>query len=401
MPKRIIDITPPISAEKPVSVKAEEFKKTEVKSSPKFILKKSFLIAPVLIILGALAYFALSKAEIIIWPLTENFSIEKKLVIPGTLFTAEKIISGEFVSSGKKFLEQKAAGLVRIYNNYQSDQVLLINTRLQPPVEKFSPALNNQEKPWFRTTERIIIPAKNYMDVKVIADSAGEKYNIEPSKFSIPGLVGTAQYIQIYGESLQKFTGGQSKEVPQVSKDDLKLAESQLKEQGISQNKTELSANLPPELEFLEDSWKNGISASSSLVQAGAQVPKFNYQIKIKSEVLAFNKAELAGLARGMIASAITEDKKIDENSFKNSSSFVSFDSKTKNLTLSATSKARIYSDINEVFLMGGLTGLSLAEAKLFLENQPQIEKSQIKLWPFWQRKIPKNLDKIKLELKL
>ncbi|OGZ23951.1 MAG: hypothetical protein A3A08_01970 [Candidatus Nealsonbacteria bacterium RIFCSPLOWO2_01_FULL_41_9] len=404
MPKRIIDITPPSLPKATEGKPAEVRPKLDLeakKYGPKFAFKKSFLIAPVLIILGAFAYFTLSKAEINVWPITETVAPQEKLTVLGALFSAEKTISGEFNSSGKKFLEQKAAGQVRIYNNYQSDQVLLINTRLQAPVEKFSPALTGQEKPWFRTAERITIPAKKYVDVKVVAEAPGEKYNIKPSKFSIPGLVGTSQYTQIYGESMQEFTGGQSKEVFIVSKDDLKLAESQLKEQGIIQNKTELLSQLPPESEFLEDSFKTGILATSSLAQAGAQVEKFNYQAKIRTEALSFNRLELEGLTKGMIVDAMAEGKKINEASFKNSFSFVSFDSKTENLILFAAPSAQIYSDINEASLKEGLSGLSLAEAKLFLENQPQIKKSQIKLWPFWQRSIPKNTEKIKLMLNL
>ncbi|MDO8601390.1 MAG: hypothetical protein Q7R46_01765 [bacterium] len=408
MVKRIIDITPPAGRSSPTAVKVRVIKKTEAKpkpeararkSAPKFAFKKSFLIAPVLIILGVFAYFTLSKAEITIWPVTESFSLGKNLTIQGTLFSATTTTSGEFISSGKKSIEQKATGLVRIYNNYKSEQVLLINTRLQAPVEKFSPSLTSQEKPWFKTIERITIPAGKYIDVKVLADSPGEKYNIKPSKFSIPGLVGTAQYTQLYGESSEEFTGGQKKEVSQVSKDDLNIAESQLKEQGTAQNKADLSAKLSPDLEFLEDSLKTSIISTSSLAQAGAQVEKFSYQIIIKSEVIAFNRAELAGLAKGMIASALTEGKKINDASFKNDFSFVSFDPKTKNLTLSVAPSARIYSNIDEISLKEGLAGLSLFEAKLFLETQSQIERSQIKLWPFWQRSIPKNVEKIKLGL--
>jgi len=141
--------------------------------------------------------------------------------------------------------------------------------------------------------------------------------------------------------------------------------------------------------------------ATSSLAQAGAQVEKFNYQAKIRTEALSFNRLELEGLTKGMIVDAMAEGKKINEASFKNSFSFVSFDSKTENLILFAAPSAQIYSDINEASLKEGLSGLSLAEAKLFLENQPQIKKSQIKLWPFWQRSIPKNTEKIKLMLNL
>lgn len=398
MTKKIIDITPPVKAGKP-AVK-REIKKTEVRPPRNLNFPKKILIAPFLLGLGLVAYFTLSKAEISIWPKTDNIALEEKLVISGTPFETEKIISGEFVSSGKKSLEQKAEGQVRIYNNYQSDQVLLANTRLQASLEKFIPSLSKEEKPWFRTVARVAIPSKSYADIKVVADSAGEKYNIKPAKFSIPGLAGTAQYIQIYGESLQEFTGGEKKEVAQVSKDDLNNAQNKLKEQGIAQNKTELLAKIPPQLEFLEDSFKTEILTASSSVKIGDEKEKFSYQIKIKSSGLAINKEDVINFAKELILSKAV-GRKINEAGFKNNYSVFSFDSNTNNLTLSVTSKALVYSDINLISLKEELSGLSLAEAKLFLEAQPQIEKSQIKLWPFWQTKIPKNTEKIKLELKL
>ena len=418
MAKRIVDITPPAfakaSAGKPINKKAE-VKKTEIRPPRDFNFPKKILIAPFLIGLGVVAYFTLSKAEINIWPKAENIALEEKLIvskavktpdfrkkiIPGTLFEAEKTISGEFISSGKKLIEQKAEGIIRIYNNYKSNQVLVANTRLQAPLEKFIPSLTKGEMPLFKTVAKVTIPSKGYADVKVIADSSGEKYNIKLSKFSIPGLAGTAQYTQIYGESLQEFTGGEKKEISQVSKDDLDNAQNQLKEQGIAQNKTELSAKIPPQSEFLEDSFKTEILANIFSVKVGAEVDKFNYQIKMKSEVMTFNKEDMANFARELILSKAVEGRKINEASFKNNYSIFSFNSNSKDLTLSVDPEAQVYSDINEISLKEGLAGLSLMEAKLFLGNQPQIEKSQIKLWPFWQTKIPKNAEKIKLELRL
>ncbi|MEK9135415.1 MAG: hypothetical protein AAB451_03955 [Patescibacteria group bacterium] len=406
MAKRIVDITPP--------VKREIKRKEDVRPPRDFNFPKKILIAPFLIGLGVVAYFTLSKAEINIWPKAENIALEEKLIVskavktpdfrkkilPGTLFEAEKTISGEFISSGKKLIEQKAEGIIRIYNNYKSNQVLVANTRLQAPLEKFIPSLTKGEMPLFKTVAKVTIPSKGYADVKVIADSSGEKYNIKLSKFSIPGLAGTAQYTQIYGESLQEFTGGEKKEISQVSKDDLDNAQNQLKEQGIAQNKIELSAKIPPQSEFLEDSFKTEILANIFSVKVGAEVDKFNYQIKMKSEVMTFNKEDMANFAKELILSKAVEDL-INEASFKNNYSVFSFNSNSKDLTLSVNPEAQVYSDINEISLKEGLAGLSLMEAKLFLGNQPQIEKSQIKLWPFWQTKIPKNAEKIKLELRL
>ena len=212
--KKIFDIFPPrpptiFNKEKrPFQKKTGLFKQI----TKKLVGGKKGLIFCFLffILFGIIGYFTLSKVEIEIWPETGILNFEKKItadietfqvdsskgIIPAIIFEVEKNASQEFPSSGK--VERKAEGIIRVYNNYYLLITLRSGTRFQPPLE---------EVLYFCSPQKIVIPAKSYVDTKVVAcrPGEGEKYNIGPSKFSVPGLQGTDLFFYIHGESFSRW----------------------------------------------------------------------------------------------------------------------------------------------------------------------------------------------------
>ena len=63
--------------------------------------------------------------------------------------------------------------------------------------------------------------------------------------------------------------------------------------------------------------------------------------------------------------------------------------------------KAKVYSSIDEQGLKKALLGKNLKEARIFLENMPQLTKIEIKSWPFLKRKIPEDMEKVEIKLNL
>ncbi len=420
MPKKVVDILPSKSPvtfqeEKPVLIRKKVG--LSVKSQQKVVGgKKGLLLIPLaLVAVGLFLYFNLSRAEIEIWPETEIKSFQTKLtvdkrieninfsanLIPGVIFEEEKTFSQEFPSSGKKLIEKKAEGVIRVFNDSQKEQVLVAQTRFQPPIEKFRSSLENGENPWFRTTERIIVPPRSYKDVKVVADAPGEKYNIEPSTFSIPGLVGHPQYTFVYGKSLESMKGGFKKEIPEVTQEDLKEAERLLKEKTLKEIKDVLKDKIPSGFIFLEKATKTEILATSSLVNAGTEIEKFKFQIKAKITGLSFKKEDLENFSKEFIVSKIPDDKKIDQKSLKIDYLPGTIDLEAEKIPLSLNLETKIYSDIDEISLKRAISEKSLKEAQFFLQNQPQINRAKVKIWPFWVKRIPQEPEKIKLKMSI
>lgn len=445
MRKRIIDIHPP----KPSAAFQEEKPSLTGKkiSLPKTFEKKRRraplscrhawwrIIALFLILAGFFTYFTpphlWGGATIEIWPETEvktfqtKLTVDKKAVtpdfavalLPGRIFEKEKTFSEEFFSSGKAIKEKKAEGIIRIYNDYQYSQPLIKDTRFQAPLEKFQPSLNQEkdEYPWFRTLEVVTVPANSFRDVKVVADSPGEKYNIAASTFSVPGLAGTPQYTFVYGKSSDPMKGGLKQELPSVTEEDLQKAKDTLTEKAKKEIEDLLKSDIPSELVFLEGALETKILETFSLAKAGMEVEKFNYQLKARATSLFFKKEDIENFVQSFITSQISDyipptavlpegraqGKKIYLPSLKIDYSPEDINLKAGKIILNLEMKAKIYSAIDEISLKQGLAQKSLTEAQISLESHHLITGVKIKLWPFWLTRIPKDLEKIKIELRV
>jgi len=424
MNKKIFDILPPgyppkvgpptaFGQEKP-SQPAEKI------SSPHFKGKKYWEmvggILAILILAFLFCYFTLSKAEIEIWPETESLTFETKAtidsegknidvsnkVIPGKTIVVEKTVSEEFPSSGKILKEKKAEGIIRVYNAYStSSQALVSNTRFISAEGKL-----------FRSLEKVTIPGGKYeggklvpgeLDVKVVADQSGPEYNITATTFSIPGFAGTAKYTKFYGKSSENMTGGLREKVPQVTQDDLYLAQKTLEERALKESDTALKEKISsdPLLVLLKEAQASEILETFSLARPKEELEKFNFQVKAKSEALVFNTKDVENFIKDFILSQIPESKKLHQESLKTNYLPETINLKTGKIILSLKAEAKIYSDINQTDLKRNLGRKSLAEAKIFLENQPHVTKTQVRFWPFWVKKVPEDADKIEIKLRI
>ncbi len=390
-----------------------EEKEVEV-SSPR-VPRRGILILVLLVLVtaGAGCYFTLSKADIFIWPETEIKSFEIKATIdksvsdidvskgsiPGKIFEADKTVLGDFPATGKITKEVKAEGIIRVYNNYSSSaQVLIANTRFMSVEGKL-----------FRSLERITIPGgtvekgkvvtPGYVDAKVRADKAGSEYNIEASTFSIPGFVGTDKYTKFYGKSTEPMKGGESKIAPQVTSEDLEKAKTLVTENAIGECEAAIRSEIPQDFVLLDKSLRTSVVEAFSSTGPKTEVEKFSYQVKAHSTALVFKKTDIDNFVKAFISQQIPQDKKINEESLEINYSIDTVDFDTGKITVSITARAKIYSGVDEKSFKEGLTGKSLAETKIFLENQPQMLKSEVKFWPFWVKRVPGDLEKVNLQL--
>ncbi|MBI4101668.1 MAG: hypothetical protein HY443_01740, partial [Candidatus Nealsonbacteria bacterium] len=423
--KKIVDIRPP----QPKGGEPEIEEKETVKPEPRFSfpkisppsirvprVSKLFFLLPLLLTGGLVAYFTLGDARIEIWPQMNPLLLETKItvdkavespdaeqkVVPGASFEETKSVSGEFSASGKKTVESKAGGVIRVYNNSSVSQTLIQNTRFQPPLEKFEGSLQENEKPWFKSKSRITISPKSFQDVEVVADSPGEKYNIKPSKFSIPGLVGSAQYTLVYGESFQAFSGGEKKEFSQVLAKDLDSAKEELSQKSKTEGANALQAKMQSTGHlFLIDAVKAELLDDSSSVQSGEVSARFTSSVTAKSSILAPEYNDLDELVGSLLSVKLPTGKEMAESSLTTDYTLFSLDKNLSKMVLSVKSSVNTFSPLDEPSLKASLAGKSLEEAGKILEKQEGLEKIKIHLWPFWLQSIPKSVEKIKFEVNL
>jgi hypothetical protein len=419
MDRKITDILPPKKRRFTKKIEGEikeekreifPEKKEERQKKPSVPPKITGLISTLIILaLGAgFSYFYLSQAIIDYWPETQTLKFETKVtvgdVIPGKVLEKEKTTTEVFSSSGRVQKENKAEGTIRVYNEYSTyDQPLIATTRFI-----------SSEGKVFRTPVRVTIPGGHYekgkfvpgeIDIKVVADEPGPEYNIGPSTFSIPGFAGTARYTKFYAKSFQSMVGGFSEEVPQITEEDLESARNALsqkaKEEAEELLKNDLAEEVMSEFEFSDKSIKTEIMETFTLAKVGDETEEFNYQVKAKSETIVFKTKDLKDFAKEYILPQVPEGKKLHEESLKINYDPETIDLESGEMILSLNISVKVYSDVDVTVFKPGLKGKSQLEAKIFLEEQPGIDKVKVKFLPFWVAEVPDNTDKIKFNLNI
>lgn len=423
MPQKIFDILPPTAPNNLQKGEKESLFEREFlplapekEKKKKGNLKKIIgAICAVLILTILFLHFVTYKAEILIWPETQTSDFDEKVNIepkasqvdlvvkniPGETLEQEKEISGDFPASGKT--EKKAKGKIRVFNNSNKTVRLIVGTRFRPP---------SQELLYFCSLKSLSIPAKSYIDAEFEAcyPGTGEKYNLGPSKFSVPGLAGTELFYYVYGESFTAMTGGG--ESLRVTQEDLDRAKNILAERLLTESKTSFKNLIPvKDLILLDEGISQEIIDSSSLTKVGSEMAKFNFKVKSKLKAILFKKSNLEEFAEEFILASLRNKEEGDEkipvtlkilkDSLKINWQVESLDQKSGKIVLDLKFSAKVYYQTDENFLKSVLSGKSLDEAQIILENQPKIIKSEINFWPFWIKRIPENPERIKIKFKL
>lgn len=374
-----------------------------------FSLEKKFIFLFALILFGVLTlYFQPQKAEIKITPEAQPLNLAKTItvdsnvknidsllqIIPGKIVSNEFPLSQEFISSGKS--QKKAEGIIRVYNvQSSSPQVLLGATRFVSAEGKL-----------FRTPSKTVIPGgretrgklePGFVDIKVIADQPGKNYNIGPSTFSIPGFAGTPKYTTFYAKSFSPMAGGG--EQPSVSQEDLLAAEKNLTKKALEQGKEALKNQISSDLVFLDETLSQEVVEATSTAKVNWEAPVFDFKVKVKSQNLLFKRDDLENLVKDFAVSRTSPDKKLWPENIKINFKRESIDFQAGKMILNVKIETKIYSEIETDSLLKAISGKSLAEAQILLKNQPQIKDFKIKLRPFWAKRVPEKIKRIKIDV--
>ncbi len=386
MAQKVFDILPPKKRKK-IIIKSE-------RKFPKSFFFWIFLFFVCLISSFFFASFYFSKAEIEIYPQINELTFETKIEnLKGQIIeeTKEKLLP--FSASGEKVKKEYARGKIRVYNKSSESITLIKRTR-------FLSAEGKQ----FRILKQITIPPKSYLDgVEVKAEEPGEEYNIPPTTFSVPGLVGTNLYSLVYGESFTKMEGGFTGKVKYVTKEDLEKAKKAILERAFEYGKKSLKEKYSKDYVLLEDLLYQQIidKYPVGLTGPGAELSIFYFKAKVKSRALAFEKKKINEFLEKFLSEKIPPSQKLIKNSVKVNFSVLEKDLKEKTATLSLNIFAKAYflpdfSDLKEK-----IRGKNLSQAKIFLESQYNILKAEIKISPFWVKSLPIKKEKIKFKLKI
>jgi hypothetical protein len=358
-----------------------------------------------LVIFGAVRILPQAKVTIMLqtkeWIYNDSINTAKsavldaaKMSIPNQVFSQQKNVQLKFPATGKKQVKKSATGIITVYNSYSSDpQPLVIQTRFMAPDGKVFRLIKNITVPGAKINEGKIIPSS--IDTEVVAEAAGPEYNIGPVKlFTIPGFKGTPKYQAFYGESKGNMAGGFIGEITYPTSDDIKEAKAKIKETLKQALDVAASTQIAKEFKILDDAKDFRVTEQKIDEEADNQ-GQFGIFAEAKLTAIAFKTEDLEALLTKRARQENGED--YDIRSFNLEYGLARADFVKGILTFPVKYKATLvkHTDIND--LKSKILGKSENELKLTIFALPGLKSATVSLWPFWVKKVPNSVEKIKI----
>jgi hypothetical protein len=405
MSKKIFDIVPPFQK------KIEKMPKTMAVASRKRIWPFFIIFLFILVSAGMISLSFFSTVEVSVWPKMNNINLEQKIlldlgasgadleknIITGEIITNEKSFEKEFSASGKVMEQNKAEGEITVYNEYSDSPRPLVPSRFISADGKL-----------FKSLEKVILPGRKYIKgklvpgtikVRVEASEVGEGYNIGSTTFALPALAGSPMYTTIYAKSFSPMAGGFVKEVAQVTGNDLKRAEDSMMNEARAEIEKTITSNLSQDFVLAEGAVVSEIKNSSSSKKIGDISESFNLKIIVSSQAFIFKKSDIQKFIDELIGENVGEDESLDRKNEDISYHISSVDLTSKKANLNLDIKEKVYKKIEVNEIRKGLMGRSINEAKMFLSNFSDIERTELRCKPIMRLNIPNNPDKVEVDI--
>lgn len=368
-------------------------------------LRKGVVFLVVALILGVGGYGAyayLPKTNIVVHMKikTQNIDFEAtgqtssqeinafSKIIPLKRMTKSGNRSMSFDATGKNSAsDQKAKGKVTIYNEFSSaTQQLVATTRLVTEDGKI-----------YRLVRGVVVPGTTQLgsetkpgviEADVIADQAGEEYNIGPAEMRIAGFEGGPKYEKFYAKSIKPIVGGGSKEkeLSVVSKEDIQKAKGKVEQSLEEELKEEIKKEAGDGFVVLPDAVKISFSASLSSLEAGAASSSFDYQAKGTADALVFSLEDMRKMINDAWRPEMDIKKSLTLNDMEYQELKADFEKGELKMKVSGVLETRSDIDLNK--FRSQVLGKKSSEIEDTLKQYPQIDNMDVEFWPgfFFQR---------------
>jgi hypothetical protein len=384
-------------------------------------LKRKRVLVTTLVILCILGIgyginMLLGGAEVTVYPKIKDVTVQAEF----TAYTQPKagelgyellILDAEgekqVKANGKETVSERAQGKIFVYNtSTKAPQRLIKNTRFE-----------SKDGLIYRIKESIEVPTAT-LDAKsnltpgsvvaeVFADGTGEQYNIEPGRFTVPGLKGSEQFDTIYGETTSPFSGGFEGERYMIDSAELDTAKQalhiELRDKLLARMKEERPAGFTvydDAVTFTYDSLPSteyGDELATIKEKATLRVPMFS-EAQFSEYVAEKSIPDYTGEPVKMT------DPHTLTFIYTSPTTTMTDISSAPDLTFTLKGTTRIVWQFDEEKLKNDLLGIAKSESTKVFASYPSIRNAEAKIKPFWVGtfpKSPKNIDvSTRVELK-
>ncbi len=372
-----------------------------------------FKRAPLVLAVGAvlvlvfILYLTLGSARIIISPAKQkldfkltvsasstatavNFNFNQ---IPGQQFREQKKEADTFPVTGQKDVVQKAGGTITIFNKSATAQRLVATTRFKSPDGLIFRIPQTINVPAGVKTGAVITPGS--VISAVYADRPGAEYNIRPTQFTIPGFEGTPKFNDFYATSDQPMTGGIIGPAKVVTENDFTAAQEEL----AAKIKGEILRSLKDrggELKIL-DAIAIKLDVPEVNAKVGEAAENLEMSIQGSADTIAFRESDVIELIKNFVSQKNNMELLLKDLaiSYVNPQPGADKTSLSFDAQVSGWAAAKVDMDT----IKNDVRGMSEDSIRSYLKGIKEIESTRILLSPFWVRSIPKDAEKIKIDI--
>jgi hypothetical protein len=321
--------------------------------------------------------------------------------IPATRTEISSNKTQTFATTSKKQVTANATGEITILNECSTgEQALIAGTRFLSKDGKIFKITEAATIPGFTKPEDKTVPGEKTM--KVVAESAGDTYNIEATTFTIPKLqeLSSWKYSCLYARSDKPMTGGMDKQVGYISQADYDKAKETLTASVKTENDTKVSQQKDDNSIFIDDKSDDGnlsaVLANSAKV--GDVADNFDMTVTTKKSVLSIGKNNLESLL----------DKKIVAlNNFQNATpvkgslSYQLGDvtNKDKEISVAVSGSEDFTFALDQDKVKREISGKDRQQLNDYFSKMSGVKSVSVNLWPFWVSKVPDSVNKINITL--
>lgn len=309
-------------------------------------------------------------------------------VIPARELSEELEKTETYQATGEKDVGEKATGSVTIYNNFSTTaKSLTAGDKLNAPGGLSYVLKSNVTVPGYTDPGGGKVAGK-LEGVNVVASAVGEKYNLASgTKFTIPKIASS----DFYAENGAAFTGGSTKIVKFVTKDDLAKAEKDLLGKIETELKAKMLEGLTGDEKLLEGALEVKKISASSDVAVDKEATEFKLTAKSGGKALIIKEADLLNLAENSLKQEIGDTKEIMEKDALVSKTLVTAaDFKTGKFEATLAGEAYIATKLVAADLAANIAGDSIDSAKKYLMDQDGVLDVQTRVFPSFNNRMPR-----------
>lgn len=313
-------------------------------------------------------------------------------------FTFEDVESTMVPSAGTENVEKKASGKITVYNNYsEKPERLIKNTRFESSDGKIFRIQEAISIPGKKTVAGEVIPGS--LEVTVVADQAGESYNIAQTDFTVPGLKGDTRFDKIYAKSKSEMTGGFVGRTRVISEADRVKVRTTAQSALVTKLAEKIKTELPAEFVSFTDG--QFITYSESI---GEKSTETEAELKTKGTmvVIAFRNTDLAqAIARDLVPDydggelELVNPEALEMRILSKDS--VNADS-ASDFSFSIRGNAVLMYTFDEKELKSRLVGKDKKEYGTIFSAYPSIKRAEVSFSPSWVGSFPTDVEKIFIE---